>query len=227
MTPVSRGTRASTLRIGLTTLKVAVATAIIGPMAVAYPPMKTRRWTRAEYDRLVEYGVFGEDEHLELLDGLLVVREPQGSGHGAAVVALQDALRAAFGSRFHVRPQLPVALDDASEPEPDAVVVRGRPWDYRAGHPTTPLLVAEIAVSSLAVDRRLKGGLYARAGIPDYWVVNLRDEVLEVYRRPARSPSSRHGWKYRSVRLLRRGATISPLAAPRARIAVADLLPPR
>ena len=196
-------------------------------MAVDHPPVKTRRWTRAEYDRLIECGVFGEDEHLELLDGLLVVREPQGSGHSAAIVALQDALRAAFGPGFHVRPQLPVALDDASEPEPDAVVVRGKPWDYRAGHPAAPLLVVEVAVSSLAVDRQFKRSLYARAGLADYWVVNLREEVLEVYRQPVRWPSSRHGWKYRSVRLVRRGATIAPLAAPQARIAIADLLPPK
>lgn len=94
-------------------------------MAVGDPPVKTRRWTRAEYERLIEHGMFGEDERLELLDGLLVVREPQGSRHGAAVVALQQALAQAFGPGFHVRSQLPVALDDTSEPEPDAVVPRG------------------------------------------------------------------------------------------------------
>jgi Uma2 family endonuclease len=125
-----------------------------------------------------------------------------------------------------VRPQLPVALDDLSEPEPDAVVVRGKPWDYRREHPTTPLLVVEVAVSSLAVDRRFKGALYARASVADYWVVNLRDELVEVYRQPVRTRANRHGWKYRSVRLRRRTAWIAPLAAPKARIAIADLLPP-
>ena len=80
-------------------------------------------------------------------------------------------------------------------------------------------------MTSRSRDRLLKGGLYARAGIADYWVVNLVDEVLEVYREPVRAPTLRFGRKYGSVQLLRRGATISPLAAPRRRIRVADLLP--
>ena len=81
-------------------------------MALDDSLVRTRRWTRAEYDRLIGYGVFAEDEHLELLDGLLVVREPQGSRHSAAVVALQQALAQAFGSGFHVRPQLPIARQE-------------------------------------------------------------------------------------------------------------------
>ena len=90
-------------------------------MAVDDPPLKTRRWTRTEYERLVDQGAFREDERLELLDGLLVVREPQGSRHSAAVAALCEILARAFGAGYHVRPQLPVALDDMSEPEPDVV----------------------------------------------------------------------------------------------------------
>lgn len=195
-------------------------------MAVGDPPVKTRRWMRAEYERLVDCGVFREDERLELLDGLLVMREPQGSRHGAALVALHRALAQAFGAGFHVRPQLPVALDDMSEPEPDAVVVRGEPWDYASGHPSTPLLVVEIAETSLATDRRHKGSLYARAGVTDYWIVNLPEAVLEVYRDPGPLAAAVLGWEYRSVERLTRGASIAPLAAPTASIAVADLLPP-
>lgn len=200
--------------------------AIINGMAVGDPSLKTRRWTRVEYERLIEQGMFGEDEHLELLDGLLVVREPQGSRHGAAVAALCEVLARAFGAGFHVRPQLPVALDDTSEPEPDVVVVRGGPWDYVSAHPSTPVLVVEIAETSLAIDRRHKGGLYARAGIADYWIVNLPDAVLEIYREPAPSASAPFGWQYRSVQLLMRDASVRPLAGSSAHIAVADLLPP-
>ena len=104
-------------------------------------------------------------------------------------------------------------------------VVRGHPRDYLDAHPATPVLIVEVADTSLAEDRLRKGGLYARAGIADYWIVNLVDNVLEVYRRPERAPSRRFGWKYGSVRLLRRNAVISPLVAPRARIRVAALLP--
>lgn len=195
-------------------------------MAVGDPPLKIRRWTRVEYERLVEQGVFGEDERLELLDGLLVVREPQGSRHSAAITAVQRVLARAFGDDHVIRPQLPVALDDTSEPEPDLVVVSGGPWDYLHWHPATPLLLVEIAETSLALDRRHKGGLYARAGIADYWIVNLVDAVLEVYREPGPAPTARFGWEYRSVQILPRDISVSPLAAPDARIAVADLLPP-
>ena len=86
-------------------------------------------------------------------------------------------------------------------------------------------MIVEVAETSLAVDRLRKGRLYARAEIAEYWVVNLVDEVLEVYREPVRAQSAHGDWKYDSVRLLRRNAVVSPLAAPRARIRVAALLP--
>jgi Uma2 family endonuclease len=171
--------------------------------------------------------VFRPDERLELLDGLLVVREPQGSRHAAAVAAARELLAAAFGPGHHVRGQAPIALDDVSEPEPDLAVVRGAPWDYRDSHPSTPLLVVEVADSMLALDRRYKGGLYARAGIAEYWIVNLVDVVLEVYREPMPLSSAQQGWHYRWAQLLGREARASPLAAPTAQIAVANLLPPR
>lgn len=139
---------------------------------------------------------------------------------------MQRVLARAFGDDYVVRPQLPVALDDTSQPEPDLVVVPGGPWDYVHRHPATPLLLVEIAETSLALDRRHKGGLYARAGIADYWIVKLRDAVLEVYREPAPCADARFGADYRSVQVLARDASVSPLAAPAARIAVADLLPP-
>jgi Uma2 family endonuclease len=189
-------------------------------------PLKTRRWTRVEYERLVEEGVFGPDEHLELLDGVLVVREPQGSCHGAAVTAVERVLARAFGPEYVVRPQLPIALDDDSEPEPDLAVVPGGPWDYRHAYPTTPVLVVEIAQTSLALDRRHKAALYARAGVADYWIVNLVDARLEVHREPTEAPTVEGGWEYRTIQLLPRGAFVAPLAAPGARIPVADVLPP-
>jgi Uma2 family endonuclease len=187
------------------------------------PPVRTRRWTRTQYDRLVEIGVLGRDDRVELLDGLLVVREPQGSRHVTAVLRTRVALERAFGPGFHARPQAPVALDDTSEPEPDVAIVRGRITDYRDAHPSSPVLVVEVADSTLAADRVRKGLLYARAGVTDYWILNLVDLVLEVYRGPHRSPTGR--WAYRRVRVLRPSASISPLAAPNARVRVADLLP--
>jgi Uma2 family endonuclease len=186
---------------------------------------RTRRWTRAEYDRLIALGVLDEDEPIELLGGEMVVKEPQAGPHATAVQLVQQTLQRAFGKGWAVRSQLPIALDDESEPEPDACVVPGVPRDYRAGHPTRPVLVVEVADDSLPRDRARKGSLYARAGIADYWIVNLREAVLEVYREPARSARSRHGWRYGRLDRFGPKALVSPLAAPRARARIADLLP--
>ena len=193
--------------------------------AMATYLVQTRRWTRKEYDQLVEAGVLHEDEPIELIGGELIVAEPKGSPHAAAVALVAEALRIAFGPGWLVRLQDPVALDDESEPEPDLAVVPGGPRDYRTEHPSRPALVVEVADSSLAFDRRRKGSLYARGGVRDYWILNLHRRVLEVYRQRVRSASAYYGWKYRSVRLVKSGATVSPIAAPAATIAVADLLP--
>lgn len=181
--------------------------------------------TRVRYDRLIDAGIFGPEDRVELLDGLLVVREPQGGRHATAVALVRGALEKAFGRAYYVREEKPIALDEQSEPEPDVVVVPGRPRDYRDAHPSQPVLVVEVADTSLALDRLRKGGLYARAGVAEYWVLNLIDEVLEVYRERVRTASARYGWKYDSVRLLKRNALVTPLAAPTARIRVATLLP--
>jgi Uma2 family endonuclease len=189
------------------------------------PPLPLWRMTRVRYDRLVDVGAFGPEDRVELLDGLLVAREPQGGRHATAVALVRAALERAFGRAYHVREEKPIALDERSEPEPDIAVVPGRPREYTSAHPSRPALVVEVADTSLALDRLRKGGLYARAGIADYWVLNLIDEVLEVYREPVRLPSAHGGFKYDSLRLLRRNAIATPLAAPRARIRVAALLP--
>ena len=188
-------------------------------------PVPTKRWARVEYERLVDRAVFQPGDRVELVGGQLVVREPQGSPHAVAAQLAEDALRVAFGSGWVVRVQMPVALDDESEPEPDVAVCAGSPRDYLAGHPSQPVLLVEVADSSLAFDREHKGSLYARAHVPDYWIVNLSDRVLEVHRDPTPSADAPYGWRFN--RLLRFGAAdrVSPLAAPSARILVADLLP--
>jgi Uma2 family endonuclease len=188
-------------------------------------PMPTKRWTRLQYDRLIECGVFQPGDRIELIGGELIVREPQRTPHSTAIELALDALRAAFGPGGRVRVQLPVALDEESEPEPDIAVVPGSPRDYLPSHPSSPVLILEAAESSLALDREIKGSLYARAQIVDYWIVNLVDHLLEIYRDPEAAPASPYGWRYASVTTLRRGDVVTPLAAPRSRVAVADLLP--
>ena len=187
-------------------------------------PLTLRRWTRVEYDRLVDLGVL-HGEPVELIGGQLVVAEPQGSYHASTLGAAGDALGAVLPPGWLVRVQMPVALDDESEPEPDLALVPGAWVDYRAGHPSHPALVVEVAEASLAYDRGDKGSLYARGGIRDYWIVNLVDRVLEVYRDPDPDPTARYGWRYRAIERLSPRAVVSPLALPSVRLAVRDLLP--
>jgi Uma2 family endonuclease len=190
---------------------------------MAQTPLTVRRWTRQEYERLVDLGVF-DGEPLELIGGQLIVAEPQGSYHASTIFKVADVLRAALPPGFVVRSQGPIALDDESEPEPDVAVVEGTHADYRAAHPRRPLLVVEVADSSLRFDRRRKQSLYARGGIQDYWIVNLVDRLLEVYRAPAPDTAGLYGWSYGVVDQLAPPATVKLLALPAVSISVADLL---
>ena len=191
-----------------------------------YPFGGTRSWTRAEYDRLVAQGVFDPGAPVELLDGELVVREPQGSYHFTTIALAARAIERLFGPGWTVRQQAPISLDDQSEPEPDLAVVRGEPLDFLAQHPTRPVLVVEVAESSLELDRDVKGGLYARAGLAEYWIINLRNRSLEVLHSPMPEPSSLTGWRYRDVSVLSARDRVAPLALDGRSVAVADLLPP-
>ena len=166
--------------------------------------MRARQWTRLEYERLIETGFFQPGDRVELIGGQLMVAEPQGSRHAATVSLVADALRDAFGSGWYVLVQLPVALDDESEPEPDVAVV--------------------VADFSIALDREHKASLYARAGVPDCWIVSIGEGTVEIYREPVPSSDAQYGWRYAEVRCLGRGATITPVVLPTVSIPVSDLL---
>jgi Uma2 family endonuclease len=192
--------------------------------AMAPYETKTRRWTRIEYEKLVDLGIFQLGEPIELIGGELMVAEPQGAAHYTAIWKTAKALEAAFGPGWVVRTQGPIGLDEESEPEPDVAVVPGGPDDYRQVHPSRPALTVEVAESSLGSDRERKGSLYARAGLADYWVVNLVDSVLEVYREPVADPSAPFGWRYARREVFDPAAQVRPLAAPGA-ISIRALLP--
>jgi Uma2 family endonuclease len=187
--------------------------------------VRTEAWSRIEYDRLIEAGLLQPGDPVELLGGRLFVAEPQGSVHFTAIQLAADALRRAFGPGWQVRAQGPIALDEQSEPEPDVAVVPGTARDYRDAHPARPVLVVEIADSSLAADRERKGSLYARAGVDDYWIINLVDRILEIYREAEPTPAAPFGWRFRSLATVGPAGEAAPLAAALARISVADLLP--
>ena len=186
---------------------------------------RLRHWKRVEYERLTELGFFRPGERLELLDGLLTVREPHGSRHAAAIRRIVTALRRALGDEWQIDSQLPIALDDASEPEPDVAVVPADPSAYRDAHPARAALVIEVADTSYRVDHEYKSSLYARATVPEYWIVDLAHEALEVHREPEVSAAAPCGWHYRRVETLTTVGSVSPLIAPGVTLRIADLLP--
>jgi Uma2 family endonuclease len=180
----------------------------------------TRRWTRAEYARLIDDGYFRPDERAELIDGEILVMTPQKSRHATGVQLAHAALQRAFTGTV-VRSQLPFAIEPDSEPEPDIVVASGSIRDYADQHPDKALLIVEVSDSTLPFDRQVKGPLYARAAAPEYWIVNLVENLVEVYRDPIETAT---GWTYRLVQQVRAGETITPIHATRP-ITVTDLLP--
>lgn len=187
-------------------------------MAVAN--IDLHRWTREEYERMAAKGFFRPGEKVELIEGIIYDMAPQLSQHATAYRLTQEALRVAFppSGGYEIRGQLPLALGESSEPEPDLAVVAGTIRDYRDCHPTTALLVVEVADSTLLHDRKTKIPLYARSRIPEAWLLNLMRRVLEVHRDPVNGV-------YQTRMILHAGNTISPLACPDASIPVADLLP--
>src|SRR5438093_2056648 len=125
--------------------------------AMSSYPVRTRCWRRKEYDRLIDLGILHEDEPIELLAGQMLVAEPKTPLDSTAIGLAGDALRVAFGDGWLVCTHNPIALDDESEPEPDVMVIAGQIRDYRDTHPERAALVVEVALSSLAFDRRHKG----------------------------------------------------------------------
>jgi Uma2 family endonuclease len=153
--------------------------------------VEAHRWTRQEYDRLVERGLLPAGKRVELVEGVIYDMTPQNSLHATGYRKVQQALGTAFplASGFEIRGQLPLALSEDSEPEPDVAVVLGSIDDFLESHPTTALLVVEVADSSLLHDRKKKIPLYARSGIQEAWLLNLVRRVLEVYRDPRDGPT--------------------------------------
>lgn len=175
-----------------------------------------RRITVKEYERMAEAGILDPDEKLELLDGVIVAVSPQGTPHATVVERLNVALVLALAGTHRVRPQLPMRLSQYSMPEPDFVVSPAE--DRPPQHPRHALLIVEVADSSLRKDRELKLRLYAQAKVPEYWIVNTRDETIEVHREPSPVAGT-----YRSVETFKAGARLKPAGLPGPTIDVAAL----
>jgi Uma2 family endonuclease len=184
-----------------------------------------RYWTRQEYERAAEVGLFGPDERLELIEGEVIRKMTHNTPHATGIRLAEKLLNRIFGEGYDVRAQLPLALGKRSEPEPDIAVVVGSARDYEDEHPSSAMLVVEISDATLRLDRTTKASLYARAGIPEYWIVNLKDRLLEVHRQPGSMRGRPLGYGYQSVTTHTERESLCPLAAPQHSVAVADLLP--
>lgn len=156
------------------------------PQRYEIPPLPVRRFSVAEYHRLIEQGFFAADERFELLEGWITAKVSRNPVHDAAVDVCEQLLAGLLPRGWYVRGQKAFTTPD-SEPEPDIVVVRGVPRDYTARHPgpADAALVIEVANTSLAEDRGLKLRLYAGAGVAVYWITNLIDRTIEVYAQPS------------------------------------------
>jgi Uma2 family endonuclease len=190
-----------------------------GGSAMMTATVEAHHWTREEYERLVAAGAF-EGWRVELVEGVLHEVTPQTSRHAGLTAKVAEILTEVDPGEHLLRQHSPLGVPGESLPEPDIAVVPSDPaGDYYVGeHPTTAALVVEIADSSLQYDRQVKSGMYARAGIPEYWILNLASSQLEVYREPADGI-------YKSRTVLDLTSEISPLFAPGSTIQVARLLP--
>lgn len=180
-------------------------------MIIAGTEPQVRRWTVEEYYRLWEAGFF-IDERVELINGEILRMSPHNKPHSSAMGFLNNRLVRAFGETHLVRVQLPLSVGHLSEPEPDFSLVRPELIDGYPRHPTTADLVVEVSDSSLSYDRGRKASLYASAQVTEYWVLNIPESRLEVYREPRQDPHAEFGWSYFAHLILTRGQTVTPVA---------------
>lgn len=178
------------------------------------PQRSFRPLKRVEYDQLVASGAF-ERERVELLDGMVMqMPPPHGPEHDGTIEILELLLKRALGDRARVRVQSAFAAGDYGEPEPDIAVV---PWaDHRDQHPSEAHLIVEVAVSSVTYDRD-KAPTYARANVPEYWIVDVQRGAVEVHRQPS-------GEVYEQRTTHRRAETLTLVAFPDVRVALAEIL---
>ncbi|NJR26231.1 MAG: Uma2 family endonuclease, partial [Richelia sp. CSU_2_1] len=183
-------------------------------MLITEAPFTLRKWTVKEYHKLGEMGFFHPGERVELIAGNIVKMSAKGTAHTSALGRTDRLFQDLFDNLAWVRVQDPIALDDSSEPEPDIALVIIDPFDYATHHPTPSeiYLIIEVADSSLAYDREVKAQIYARSGIADYWVLNVCDRQLHVFREPTADG-------YQSEVVMGENESISPLQFPAVNIA--------
>lgn len=177
------------------------------------------RVSRSEYRKLGELGFF-KSKRVELIDGLVFVASPLSPPQACCISLCDCVVRRIFGSNHCVRCRMPLAVSDWSEPEPSIAVVKGCARDFAAEHPATAELVIEVADSSLELDHNVKPALYAKAGVREYWLVDLNGRCVEVFWEPDETAGV-----YRQRRVLKEGERFSAIGREHFEIAVSEVLP--
>lgn len=184
--------------------------------------VKIRRWTRDEYYQMAEMGFF-DGKRVELIEGEIIETAPMKSLHATVVRLVLDVIRRVFIEGYIVDSQLPMSFSEITEPEPDVAIVKGEIKDFIQTHPKTAELIIEVSDATFRYDRTKKMNLYAENEIQEYWILNVKNRSLEVYRRPIRDEGL--GFIYTEIQIFTEKDSVSPLAAPAAKIKIADLLP--
>jgi Uma2 family endonuclease len=175
-------------------------------------------WSADTFLRAGEAGIFG-DLRVELVEGEVLQMSPMGNPHTVALMLLYSEASQVVGNRYTFLFQGPLAISDKSQLYPDAAILSGMPRDYKAKLPQKALLIIEISESTLNFDRTVKARIYAAAGIPEYWIINLVNQQIEVLRKPTATDG------YSEKILAKSGDRLSPVATPEMSFEVANLLP--
>lgn len=174
--------------------------------------------TVEKYHRMIDAGILDDDDRVELLEGVLVEMSPQGHRHAKFISRFTAVVVPVIGRGSRVRIQLPLTLPPYGEPEPDIAIVTTDEDEAPDRHPNTALLIVEVASESIRKDRNVKARVYARAGIPEYWIADVDNQRIEVYTDPEASAE-----RYRSLVVIHRDQEVAPQAFPALRLAVDQL----
>ncbi len=178
-------------------------------------------WTVQDYYRMSDLGILDSNERTELIAGQIVIMTAKGTAHVITLQLLANNIQAQLGTTALIRTQDPIRLDNFSEPEPDLAIVKGTILDYTQQHPVPDdiYLVIEVADSTLKQDCQVKDKLYARSSIAEYWVVDINNRQVHIFRDPTSTG-------YTSQLILTETHSISPLAFPEIVLSIASILPP-
>lgn len=195
----------------------------IPPPSRRSPHVERLKWTCEKFESVGESGAF-DGLNVILVDGEILTMPIASPAHDRAISIILLVLLRSFGDAYFPRVQSGLPLWGNTNLVPDLAFVAGSPKDF-VGHPTSASLIVEVAVSSLSFDLGEKANLYAKAGIGDYWVIDVEALQLHVHRGPIANSAAPHGFCYSSVQVLNPADRIAPLAAPESSILVGDLLP--